>query len=446
MHSAKFPWLLGLDDLYSIRNDALSYYQQLQKTYGDTVKVRIGPYVCWFLFHPDHIEQVLAKQADKFIRFEKIMNVLKQWNGESLLVAEGISWKQRRRKVLPAFKQQRMPKYAEMIASYVLEAVKELEANLDQSGEYTCDIDAMMAQYALDIAGITLFSKRLGSNLTNASQEAMHKLSEIAYRETTSPIVLPKIIPTPLNLSKASVVSTMKETIRKIVMGRLSETGAHEDLLTMLMEHHQNDQKAIEEDVMSLLIAGHETSGATLTWLFIMLGKHPELLAEIHKEIDTKLGAKTPKYDDLKDLAYLKAALQEVLRLYPAAYALLCRRAINNVDFGEFNIPRGHLVQILPYVTQRDERWFEKAEQFDPSRFMEEGNVPYYSYFPFGAGPRVCIGQSFAMMEIMLTVAIILKTVTIKPIDDEITASPRFSLRPKGKVSVTFCRRNNVER
>jgi cytochrome P450 len=433
---------LGVDALMKIKGDALNYYKNLHTQYGDAAKVQLGPYRCWFLFHPDHVEQVLAKQADKFIRFRKIMNIIRQWNGNSLLIAEGNSWKERRRKVLPAFKQQRIPEYSKMVVQHASEFSKGVTDKIKTNGSYQCSIDNVMAQYALDIAGITLFGKKLGSSSKEIS-EAVHGLSEIAYSETISPLTLPSFIPSTSNIHKRHVIRVMKDTISAIVCERLSAPdNDHGDLLSILIEHHEHNQTAIEEDVMSLLIAGHETSGATLSWLFLLLAKNQTILRHVQDELDDVITGDFPEHGDLMKLPYLTATIKEVMRLYPAPYALFCREAVENVDLGNLSIKKGDLVQLLPYITQRDKRWFDTPLEFRPERFLNEEAWPKYAYFPFGAGPRVCIGKSFGMMEVVLTAATILKNHTIKPIDRIPEASPRFSLRPNGHDEIVFMERS----
>lgn len=432
---------LGIDALYHIRDNALTYYQKLHSDYGDAVKVRLGPYRCWFIFHPNHVEQILAKKSDSFIRFEKIMNILKQWNGESLLIAEGDSWNKRRRKVLPSLTQQRIPNYANLVAKHANDFTDNLMAEINLHGMCDSNIDDDMAQYALDIAGITLFGKKIGS-VAEPISEAVKCLSEIAYNETTSPFTLPNFIPSSANRHKKKVIGTMKQFIEEIVSERKNKaSGKQQDLLSILMTHHNGDNTAIEEDVISLLIAGHETSGSTLSWLFLLLAKHPNVLQKIQTELDHVLGDEIASYDDLRKLPYLNATIQETMRLYPAAYALFCRRATEDVDIGGAIIKKGELVQFFPYITQRDSRWFKDADRFNPDRFMNEETWPKYAYFPFGAGPRICIGQSFGMMEVALTAAIILKKLSLLPSEPTLKGTPRFSLRPNEGIKITFIQR-----
>lgn len=435
------PVFLGLDTLYHIRHDALSYYQHLHSKHGDAVKVRLGPYRCWFIFHPDHIEQVLVKQAGSFIRFEKIMNILKQWNGESLLIAEGESWNNRRRKVLPSLTQQKIPNYAKLVSAHAQDFTNHIISSINKKGTYDSNIDNVMAQYALDIVGISLFGKKLGS-VSEPISEAVKCLSKIAYNETTSPFTLPNFIPSPANRHKKKVIEVMKSSIRDIVSERNTQSSSEKtDLLSILMTHHHGDNTAIEEDVISLLIAGHETSGATLSWLFLLLAKHQDVQHKVQEELDRVLGNDSVSYDVLRKLPYLNATIQETMRLYPAAYALFCRRATEDVNIDKLSIKKGDLVQILPYVTQRDKRWFKNADMFNPDRFINGDSWPKYAYFPFGAGARICIGQSFGMMEVALTTAIIFKKLSLLPLNSSLEGTPRFSLRPNEDSKVTFVSR-----
>lgn len=234
----------------------------------------------------------------------------------------------------------------------------------------------------------------------------------------------------------------MKQFIEEIVSERKHKaSGEQQDLLSILMTHHNGDNTAIEDDVISLLIAGHETSGATLSWLFLLLAEHQNVLQKIQTELDHVLGDEIASYDDLRKLPYLNATIQETMRLYPAAYALFCRRATEDVDIGGAIIKKGELVQIFPYITQRDSRWFKDADRFNPDRFMNEETWPKYAYFPFGAGPRICIGQSFGMMEVALTAAIILKKLSLLPSESTLKGTPRFSLRPNEGIKITFIQR-----
>lgn len=433
-------YFFGIDHLLAIRRDSLGFYKHLHCLNRDAIRIRLGPYRCWFLFHPYLIEQALAKSADEFIRFEKQMNTLRQWNGESLLISEGGSWKERRRKVLPAFKQQRMPEYAKIVAQHGCRLRDQWQQHISRNGTYTCDIDAEMAAHALDIAALTLFGQTLEDEAHKIS-ETVHALSELAFHETTSAFTLPDFLPLPSKRKKQKIIKTMRDFIHSIAAQRLgSNRDDRGDLLSMLIEHHQGNLQAIEEDSMSLLIAGHETSGATLTWLMILLAQHPDKLRMVQHELDSVVAGTEIEFNVLSRLPYLGSTIQEAMRLYPAAYALFCRQAVKSADLGQgVAVSPGDLVQIMPYITHRDGRWFEQPDSFKPERFVAEPTWPRYAHIPFGAGPRICIGQSFGLMEVLLTAAIILQNFEpLNPLDRKPVLSPRFSLRPKPGFDLTW--------
>lgn len=225
----------------------------------------------------------------------------------------------------------------------------------------------------------------------------------------------------------------MEEFVTGLVSTALQQPagkGAH--LISSLIEHHEGRAHAIRDDAMSLLIAGHETSGALLTWAFAILAAFPVWLERTIDEVDTVLGSERPQASDLERLPTIMAILQETLRLYPPAYTLFLREALRDVDIQGHQVRRGDLVQVIPYITQRDDRFFENAERFDPARFMDAADWPPYAYLPFGAGPRVCIGQNFGLMETGLVMATVLQRMVPDACDRLPKPMARFSLRPAG--------------
>lgn len=424
--------LFGIDHLIRIRSDQLSFYAHLKKSRGDVVRLRLGPYRIWYLFHPDAIEAVLTKQAGEFIRFRRMMDVLRQWNGDSLLLAEGSHWRDRRRKVLPAFQSRRLPAYGELVVAETERLCEMVASKADGDGEVVFDVDQRMAKLSLDIAIRTMVGgdhPTLGHQIEMAVQD----LSDVAFAETTSLINIPRWLPLPIARRKDRAMKIMEEFVTGLVSTALQQSageGAH--LISSLIEHHEGRAQAIRDDAMSLLIAGHETSGALLTWAFAMLAAFPVWLERAIDEVDTVLGSERPQASDLVRLPTIMAILQETLRLYPPAYTLFLREALRDVDIQGHQVRRGDLVQVIPYITHRDDRFFENAERFNPARFMHAADWPPYAYVPFGAGPRVCIGQNFGLMETGLVLATVLQRMVPAQRDRLPEPMARFSLRPSG--------------
>ena len=430
--------MLGLDHLLKIRGDQLQFYEDMRATYGDVVRLRLGPYRSHLLFHPDHIEEVLTRKWSKFIRFQKLTDVIRQWNGNSLLLAEGDEWRQRRRKVMPAFQTKRLPDYGAMAVSET-EKLCETLGQAAVEGTLRFDTDATMARLTMDIATRTLFGAQPRSN-GDEIEKAIQILSDTAFRESTSPASLPDWVPLPDKRRKTWAMKVMDDLVRELVRERIERgtQGDQRDLLASLIEQHDGEFEEIRNDVMSLLIAGHETSGALLSWLFACLAQSPAWLTKLRQEIWDVLGPRMPSAADIAELPVLRAVVDETLRLFPPAYTLFLRQAEEDVDLLGVKLRKGDLVQIVPYTTQRDPRFFINPTAFDPARFLTNPTWPQYAFLPFGAGPRVCIGQNFGLMESCLVVATVLQRMVPLATQDFPTPSAKFSLRPFGGLPMTW--------
>lgn len=433
-------WFLGIDHLIRIRREQLAYYDELRNRHGDAVLLRLGPYRSWLLFHPDPVEALLTRHWGDFIRFEKLTEVVAQWNGPSLLLAEGEEWRDRRRKVLPAFQSRRLPAYGAIAVQRASRFCDEIDNLADEHGCATFDTDAAMARLTLDIAAGTLFGADPPENGEEV-ERALQILSDTAFRESTSPLVLPDWLPLPTKRSKLWAMAVMDRLVVGLVERGLKRAeGDRGDLLSILIEQHGGNANAIRNDAMSLLIAGHETSGALLSWLCACLVQHPEWLARIEAELAEALNGRPPQAADLARLGTTRAVIEETLRLFPPAYALFVRRATRDVDLAGVPVRDRDLVTIAPYTLHRDARWFAGPDRFDPTRFLRAETWPRYAYLPFGSGPRVCIGQGFALMEACLVTATILQRWRPIGLSERPSLAAKFSLRPRGGLTMTWRR------
>lgn len=419
---------LGIDVLTKIRRDQLGFYKDMREKYGDVVPLRLGPYRSWLLFHPDQIEVVLASKADHFIRFERMMKVLRQWNGESLFIAEGQSWHNRRRKVLPAFAQRKMPAYEAVFQQVAEDWVKRLSGQADTVGNVQLDADDVFAQIALDIALRTLFGGGFSDGMDQVSRH-IKVLSDVAFSECASPLRLPDFVPLPGKRAKKAAMAFMRNLVRDLVEERLSGP-AGDDLLQVLIETHAGDKQEICDDAMSLLIAGHETSGAALSWIFALLADHPTALQCCQGEV-----AETT---DIGEMPFLGAVVDEALRLYPPGYTLFLRQAKSDVDVAGVPVKKGELLQIIPYMTGRDSRFFDAPNQFQPERFMTSPTWPFFANIPFSAGPRACTGHKFALKEVSIIAAELLRAFHPTLRGEFPAPEPKFSLRPLGGLPMVW--------
>jgi cytochrome P450 len=444
--------LLGLDQLPRVRRDLLGFYTSLHQTYGDAVRVRLGPYVQHIFFHPDQIKEVLATKADRFVKIKRARAVLSQWDGNGLVLSEGAFWQRQRRLMQPAFHHDRVRRYGDTMVAITARLRDEWHAGAARRGYLDVDVNDAMTALTLNIASETLFGADI-SGETARLGEAIAVLSDEAVKELQEPVTLPRWLPLPRVRRKWAAIDLLDTTVREIIRERRASTnGDRGDLLSMLLEavdeEHDGGQmtdEQVRDETITLFLAGHDTSAAGLIWLWHNLARHPEVLERATAEVDS-LGSRLPTAADLKQLPYLETVLKETLRLHPPAIGVFTREAIGDVEIGGYQLKRGHHVQLISFVTQRDPRWFPEPERFDPERFApgRAESLPQYSYFPFGAGPRVCIGRQFALTEMLLVAATMLQTLRPAPQPGapvSVELLPQLSLRPKGGLPLRWTAR-----
>jgi cytochrome P450 len=277
-------------------------------------------------------------------------------------------------------------------------------------------------------------------------------LSDVAIYEMTHALRLPTWLPTPYQRRKRWAMRLLDDTIRRIIRERRATGEDRGDLLSMLLLAVDNEDdgqgmtdEQARDEAMTLLLAGHDTTAAGLVWTWYLLARHPEVAARVVEEIDQVLGDRTATAADVPQLRYTEMVLKESLRMYPPAIGTFNRQAITDVEIGGYLLKKGALVHILSYVLHHDERWFPEPERFDPERFApgRVEAIPPYAYVPFGAGPRVCIGNTFAMLEMTLILATILRQFhpTLAPGQGKPRRLVQMSLRPEGGLRLCWTRR-----
>jgi cytochrome P450 len=444
-------WTVGLSQLRKIKQDVLGYYADLHRCYGDVVCLRLGPYRTYAFFHPDAVREVLVAKAKQFQRFQRPMQVLAQWNGNSLLIAEGDEWLRQRRMVQPAFHPRRFERYASDMVSRTRSCLDRWLKTVETTGNIETEIGSEMTGLTLEIIAKTMFDSQISAQTSDLGK-AVAILSEIAVKEMESPWNLPDWLPLPKKRRKRWAMQCLDETVRRFIRDRRVSGEDRGDLLSMLLlaADEEGDgarftDEQARDQCMTLLIAGHDTTAAGLTWFFYCLAREPAFAAQIHAELDAVLGGRDPAAGDLPRLSCCARAGKEALRLFPPAYALFMRQALADVEIAGYTIPRNSLVQLFPYICQRDPRWFPQPEAFDPDRFLpdRERGLPAFAYFPFGGGPRVCIGNTFATMEMTLVAATLLQhlRVELAPGQTEARPAPLMSLRPTEEVRLRWTRR-----
>jgi len=445
-------WTFGLSQLRKIKQDVLGYYTELNRRYGDVVHLRVGPYRSYVFYHPDAVREVLVAKAKQFRRFPMPMKVLAQWNGSSsVLVTEGDEWLRHRRMVQPAFHAKRFERYASCMVDRTRRRLDHWLKTIETKGAVETAIGKEMTELTLEIIAKTMFDAEISAETSDLGH-AVAILSEIATKEMQSPWKLPDWLPLPEKRRKRLATRRLDETVRRFIRERRASGEDKGDLLSMLLlaVDEEGDgggftDEQARDQAMTLLLAGHDTTAAGLTWFFYCLARNPQVAEIVHQELDAVLGGREPTAKDVPWLKYTERAIKETLRLYPPAYAIFVRQALTDVEIAGYTLPRGSLVQAFSYVCQRDPRWFPEPEKFDPDRFLPERlrSLPPFAYFPFGGGPRVCIGNTFAMMEMTLVAATLLQHLQVDLADGQGEAQPAalMSLRPKGEVRLRWTRR-----
>lgn len=440
--------LFGVIDEF--RRDMLGFYQQAMVDYGDVVRLRLLWVNTYAVTHPDAVRYVLQENNRNYRRNRFVNNLIKRYLGKGLFTLDGESWLSRRRLMQPAFHRQRLHGMASIMTAateQMLTAWEERPANQPLS------IDEEMTQVTLRIAGQTLFridllgeAKRVG--------DAFVETTAYTSKRMQTPFLLPRFVPTPENRRFNRATATLDQTIYAMIrerrQRRADDSQATTDLLAMLMAARDEEtgeamsDEQLRHEIALLIFAGHDTTANALTWAFYLLSQHPAAEAKLHAEVDSVLQSRTPTIDDLPNLSYTRMVVEESLRLYPPAWTI-GRQSIVADTIGGYHIPANANLILPIYVIQRDPRWWPDPERFDPERFAPElsDSRHRFAYLPFGGGPRLCIGSSFAMMEAQLVLATIAQRYRLRLLPDyPVQPKPVVMLCPSNGLPMTVERRD----
>ncbi len=409
--------------------DPLPIFAAWAAEFGDIFYYRAAWLHVYFLNHPDLIEEVLVRNPRNFLK-DRVVRNSRWFFGEGLLTNEGDSWLSQRRLSAPAFHRERVSSYATIMTSYAQQTL----ANW-KDGE-TRDIHQEMMRLTLQIVVRALFNVE-----AEATAEISSALNLIMSNTTGVRILMPPIaryLPTPRMISFRRAVARMDKTVYGIIAQHRANKNDSGDLLSMLIAARDEDgsrmsDKQLRDEVLTFLIAGHETTALTLTWTWRLLAQHSEVEKNLHAEINRVLRGRAPEFSDLPALSYTERVIKESMRLYPPAWSL-ARTVIADFDLRGYRIPAGSNVVMSQWIMHRHPAYFPDPEKFDPDRWSTEQarKLPRFAYFPFGGGPRQCIGSSFAVMEATLLLATIAQSFRLRAVPDHpVALVPSFTLRPK---------------
>jgi len=424
------------------RRDQLGFYEACAREYGDVVETRMGPFRILLIYHPDAIEELLVTRNRDFIKSPGV-RLLRPLLGDGLLLSEGQTWLRQRRLMQPAFHRQRIAGYGDVMSAFTERHIAGWQVGA------TVDVHAEMMALTQAIVGKTLFDADVSGDAHDATQAAKVLAEDFGARLRSFRVV-PLWFPTPRNLRSRRAVRRLDGVVDRIIADRIASHADRGDLLSMLVQAQDADDgtrmsaRQLRDEVMTIYIAGHETTAVALSWAWYLLAQHPDADAQLAEEVRDVLGGRAPAVADLPRLKYAEMVIMESLRLYPPAYGL-GRQATTASEIAGQRVGRGDIFIVPTWVIHRDRRSFEEPESFRPERWAKglAQSLPRFAYFPFGGGPRQCIGNGFALMEAVLILAAVAQRFRLSLVAGQrIVPTPYVTLRPEPGIRVQLARRS----
>jgi enediyne biosynthesis protein E7 len=424
----------ALGILRKLRADRLGLMSEAVRDYGDAVRVAIGPKTLYIFNSPDHAKHVLADNAANYhkgIGYTEAKRAL----GDGLLTSEGPLWKEQRRTIQPVFQHKRIAAQADVIIDEALGLVERLSAYQGRSVDVLDEVTAL----TLGVLGSTLLDADLGAY--ESIGHSFEAVQDQAMFEMETLGLVPRWLPLKGQRSFRHARADLERIVGLLVEHRKANpSGSGDDVLTRLIDSTAQEQdkkvgdRRMRDELVTLLLAGHETTSSTVGWTLNMVSEHPEVRQRLHEEALDVFGHRRPRYEDLRELRYTTMVLQEAMRLYPPVW-ILPRRALADDQVGEWHVPAGTDVLISPYTMHRHPRYWPEPERFDPERFDPDAGTdrPRYAHLPFGAGPRFCVGNHLGMIEASVIIATLMRDLRLERAPGhEVTPEPMMSLRLGG--------------
>jgi cytochrome P450 len=418
----------------------LRYLTELARDYDDIVPLRLFLYRAAFFNRPDLVEEILVTKHRAFVKsvaFRRFAEV----TGFGVITSDGEHWRKQHRLVQPGFHRQRVESFAQAM-------VERADSMRDewQHGEER-EIQADMMRVTLEVVCRTMFSADVSSDARALGESFTEALDAVYQRVSGVQVMVPGSVPLPTQVRVWRATRRLDQMVYRMIREH-KESGDRGDLLSMLLEARDEtgaamSDRQVRDEVMNIVVAGHETTACALTWVWYLLAQHPEVEARLHAEIDEVLGGRLPTVEDLPRLAYTGHIVTEVLRLYPPVW-ITTREAIQDVTIGGHELRKGTIAIFCQWTIQRDARYFERPDAFEPERWADglARRLPRFAYFPFGGGPRVCLGNTFSLMEATLVIATIASRFRLALVPGQtITPHGGVTLRAKPGIQMRLIRR-----
>lgn len=425
-HYVKGHFIFGQG--FEFKKDPIGFFENMAKENKGIQSFRFGYLPMINITAPDLVKHVLQtnnKNYHKGIEYRQLMPLL----GLGLLTNEGESWLSQRRLAQPAFHKKRIAGFQKVMEDTIDEWISKL---MDQQ---KTDIHDFMMRLTMDIVSKTLFSTNVKGK-EDIVEDALADAMEMSYARIKRLANWPLWVPSPDNIKFKKAIDDLNGVVNGIIDERRASGARNDDLLDMLMYAEDEETGAmmnntqLRDEVMTLFLAGHETTANALTWWVYLMSKHPEIRTRLQEELK----------NDAWNYAnpYLKACLEETMRLYPPVW-IVGRRAIGDDQIGPTKVKKGDNILICTKQIHISDEYWDEPLLFNPDRFLGDKSYDKFQYFPFGGGPRFCIGNNFAMLEMQITAVKILQNISVD-IEEHIDVDPLITLRPKGRVMAKLTR------
>lgn len=428
-------------NLLDLRRDPLGFLTGCARNYGDVVRLRVLHVPVYLLNHPAYIERVLVTHNRNFVK-GRAWRAARSLLGEGLVTSEGAQWQRQRTLLQPAFHREQIAAYADLAAAFA-----QSEIATWQNGE-TRAIDHDMRRLTLRIIAKALLGANISDNADQVGIAMRTFLQEFRNRVNTG-LLIPEWAPTRSNRRMKWATCELEKIIFGVIDLRRGapQSERPSDLLALLLDTRDDNgaplsDGELRDQVMTMLLAGHETTALTLTMAWYLIAQSPEVQTKLDAELRNQLRGRAPTAADLPRLTFTNQVVKETLRLFPPAWAF-ARRALHDIEIGGYRIGAGSSVTLSQWVTHRDARYFENPEAFLPERWTDSfvSQLPRYAYFPFGGGPRICIGAGFAQLEVGLLLAAVAQKVWMTLASPEpLELLPSLTLHPKDSIKMRIAK------
>lgn len=423
-------------------HDPFSFMTQCQREYGDISHFHLGPYDMYQVTDPAMIEQVLVDCDGDFSKPDFQANAFSQLLGNGLLASEGEFWRRQRQRIQPAFDPDHIATATELMTEYAEELISEWDEG------QMIDVYAEMGRVTVKIITAAMMDVRLSDSTVKEIQDRLDPLGR-RFEPSATNYLLPTWIPTKGNREYLTAISDIEDILNQILeMRSKSDDSEHDDLVSLLRQAQENEDevtdKLIRDELVTILLAGHDTTALALTYTWYLLDQYPRVETKLHEELDRVLNGRTPTLHDLQDLEYTEQVIKESMRLYPPVYVIF-REALAPIQLDGFQVPTGAQVVLPQWVVHRDSHHYEDPEVFAPERWSSKKTAkrPTYSYFPFGGGSRSCIGKHFSMVEAQLLLATVAQHYRLSSVGSQsLTLRPSLTMHPEEPIELILRERS----